>query len=309
MTQSGPDAPDYCKFPEGDVTQALPNPAVRQHPRVDPILEIGGSAQLGTIGASKGRYHLAEDSEGHALSGLIPNHGLLRRQGPEARRELLPPGDDGLALPKATRLRSRSFSMQRRPEVGGIGREGEADRGGMGLENEARPILRCDSRKTLQAQRLGVWPVMSIDALRYSVPPSLKPESAMTSKRMLLASMTIVAATFWAVISFAADRIPFDQKAFEAAQAAGKSILVDVSAPWCPTCRAQKPIIEKLSLLPEYKDLTIFDVDFDTQKPVLRDLKVQQQSTLIVFKGSKEMDRSVGSTDPSAISDLLKKAI
>ena len=108
----------------------------------------------------------------------------------------------------------------------------------------------------------------------------------MTSKRMLLASMTIVATTFWAVISFAADRIPFDQKAFEAAQAAGKSILVDVSAPWCPTCRAQKPIIEKLSLLPEYKDLTIFDVDFDTQKPVLRDLKVQQQGA-----GNRQADR------------------
>ncbi|MGD0533561.1 MAG: thioredoxin family protein, partial [Methyloceanibacter sp.] len=96
----------------------------------------------------------------------------------------------------------------------------------------------------------------------------------MTSKRMLLASMTIVATTLWAVISFAADRIPFDQKAFEAAQAAGKSILVDVSAPWCPVCRAQKPIIEKLSLLPEYKDLQIFDVDFDTQKAVLRSLQV-----------------------------------
>jgi thioredoxin 1 len=131
----------------------------------------------------------------------------------------------------------------------------------------------------------------------------------MTSKRMLLASMTIVATTLWAVISFAAERMPFDQKAFEAAQAAGKSILVDVSAPWCPVCRAQKPIIEKLSLLPEYKDLQIFDVDFDTQKAVLRSLQVQRQSTLIVFKGSNEVDRSVGSTDPSAISDLLKKAI
>ena len=131
----------------------------------------------------------------------------------------------------------------------------------------------------------------------------------MTSRKMFLACSTIMAATFWAAISFAADRIPFDQKAFEAAQAAGKSILVDVSAPWCPTCRAQKPIIEKLSLLPEYRDLKIFDVDFDTQKAVLRTLKVQQQSTLIVFKGSKETDRSVGSTDPSAISDLLKKAL
>ncbi len=131
----------------------------------------------------------------------------------------------------------------------------------------------------------------------------------MTSKRMLLASMPIVATTLWAAISFAADRMPFDQKALEAAQTAGKSILVDVSAPWCPTCRAQKPIVEKLSLLPEYKDLTIFDVDFDTQKDVLRNLQVQRQSTLIVFKGGKEIDRSVGSTDPSAIGDLLKKAI
>jgi thioredoxin 1 len=132
----------------------------------------------------------------------------------------------------------------------------------------------------------------------------------MTSRpKMLLASMTIIATTFWAVISFAADRMPFDQKAFEAAQAAGKSILVDVSAPWCPVCRAQKPIIEELSLHPEYRDLTIFDVDFDTQKPVLRSLKVQQQSTLIVLKGNKETGRSVGSTDPSAIDRLLKKAI
>ena len=39
----------------------------------------------------------------------------------------------------------------------------------------------------------------------------------MTSRRMLLAGMPIVAITFWAMISFAADRIPFDQKAFEAA--------------------------------------------------------------------------------------------
>ena len=131
----------------------------------------------------------------------------------------------------------------------------------------------------------------------------------MTSRTMLLATVTIMATIFWAAISFAAERMPFDQKAFEAAQTAGKSILVDVSAPWCPTCRAQKPIVEKLSLLPEYKDLQIFDVDFDTQKVVLRDLKVQQQSTLIVFKGSNEVDRSVGSTDPSVIGDLFKKAL
>jgi len=33
---------------------------------------------------------------------------------------------------------------------------------------------------------------------------------------------------------------PFDDQSFKQAQAAGKTILVDVAAPWCPTCRRQR---------------------------------------------------------------------
>ena len=39
---------------------------------------------------------------------------------------------------------------------------------------------------------------------------------------------------------------PFDQATFNQAQKDGKSILVAVHADWCPTCRAQAVIIEKL---------------------------------------------------------------
>jgi thiol-disulfide isomerase/thioredoxin len=98
---------------------------------------------------------------------------------------------------------------------------------------------------------------------------------------------------------------PFDAKAFQASQAAGKSILVDVTAPWCPTCRQQRPIeeIEK-----EHPDIVVYEVDFDTAKDALRQFRVQQQSTLIVFKGTKEVARSTGETDPAPLRSLVGKA-
>jgi thioredoxin 1 len=96
---------------------------------------------------------------------------------------------------------------------------------------------------------------------------------------------------------------------FAKAAAAGKPILVHVTAPWCGTCKIQKPIVSKLEKEPAFKDLVVFNVDFDSQKEILRDLQVQSQSTMIVFKGEKEVDRSVGETDPAAIEALLKKAL
>ena len=123
------------------------------------------------------------------------------------------------------------------------------------------------------------------------------------------AATSLLAGLVFALTASAAERAPFDEKAFAAAQSAGKSILIDVAAPWCPTCQAQKPIIEKLAAEPQYKDLKIFELDFDSQKAELRKLKAQSQSTLIVFKGDNETGRSVGSTKPAAIADLLAKAL
>lgn len=99
---------------------------------------------------------------------------------------------------------------------------------------------------------------------------------------------------------------PFDAKAFHASQAAGKSILVDVTAPWCPTCRQQRPIVQEIEK--EHPDLVVYDVDFDTAKDVLRQFRVQQQSTLIVFKGQKEVARSTGETAPAPLHSLVAKA-
>lgn len=100
---------------------------------------------------------------------------------------------------------------------------------------------------------------------------------------------------------------PYDAKAFAAAQAADKSILVHVEAPWCPTCAKQRPIIQGLEAAEPR--LVVFDVDFDSSKELLKQWHVQTQSALIVYKGANEVGRSTGQTDPAAIRALVDKAL
>ena len=129
----------------------------------------------------------------------------------------------------------------------------------------------------------------------------------MLSRRHLLG--TLAAALPLASIAWGADKIPFDQTAFEAAQAAGKPILIEVTAPWCPTCKAQAPILARLKRDPKFKELVSFEIDFDSQKDLLKKFNVQMQSTLIVFKGKREAGRSTGDTNAASIEALLAKSI
>lgn len=101
----------------------------------------------------------------------------------------------------------------------------------------------------------------------------------------------------------------FTMEAFKAAQKAGKPILVDVWASWCPTCKAQGLILKSLLAEQKNKDMVMLRVNFDTQLNVLKAFNVQSQSTLIVFKGAKETGRSVGDTDAGSIAALLASAI
>jgi thioredoxin 1 len=123
----------------------------------------------------------------------------------------------------------------------------------------------------------------------------------------VLAGSTILATA--AAPAMALDKKPFDAAAFEAAQAAGRSILVEVTAPWCPTCKAQAPILANLSSQPKFQDVARFEIDFDSQKDLLRQFNVRVQSTLITFKGKQEVGRSSGDTNAASIEALLENSI
>lgn len=107
----------------------------------------------------------------------------------------------------------------------------------------------------------------------------------------------------------AADRSDYTQAKFEAAAQAGKPILLEIWAAWCPVCRAQDPVIKSMMEDPAFKELTILSIDFDTEKDLLRRLNVQKQSTLIAYKGVAEQARSTGDTSVNGIRGLAKKAL
>lgn len=130
----------------------------------------------------------------------------------------------------------------------------------------------------------------------------------MQNRRRVLALAGLILAAGLASAA-AGETRPFSEPAFEAAQKSGKPILIEVSAPWCPICKAQKSILAKLSSDPRFKDLEIFDIDFDSQKDLLKRLNVRMQSTLIAYKGATEVGRSVGETQPEWIEGLLEKAL
>ena len=94
---------------------------------------------------------------------------------------------------------------------------------------------------------------------------------------------------------------PFSLAALKSAQSAGKPVLVDVFAPWCPTCRAQAPTIYALATSPAYARLVILRLDYDNQTAEKKALGVTRQSTLIAYKGDREVARTLGVTDPDQI--------
>jgi thioredoxin len=107
----------------------------------------------------------------------------------------------------------------------------------------------------------------------------------------------------------AAQHVFWNQAAFTSAQDAGKSIIVYVTAPWCPTCAKQRPTITALENDPKFRETTIFEVDFDTRKDVLKEMHVSVQSTLIAFKGKAETARATGITDPAEIRALFERSL
>lgn len=125
--------------------------------------------------------------------------------------------------------------------------------------------------------------------------------------KTLMKYMTLLALLF----PFYANAVgePYTQDKLDALNKSGKPALVFIHADWCPTCRAQDKVLEKLLPTAEFKGITTLKVDFDTQKSVVKAFGVQYQSTLIVFKGGKEVARVTGETDRDQIAALLRKAL
>lgn len=125
----------------------------------------------------------------------------------------------------------------------------------------------------------------------------------------LIKTAALLALSSLMSMAMAGEIKPFNQKEFDKLTHEGKPVVLDISATWCPTCKEQKPIIDGLMKQPAYKDVTLMNIDFDSAKPTLKKFKVTMQSTLVAFKGEKEVGRSVGDTSPEGLEGLIKKTV
>lgn len=125
----------------------------------------------------------------------------------------------------------------------------------------------------------------------------------------MLAPLAAAAAALAAPAAHAGPVRPYSAAALAAAQRAGQPVLVDVHADWCPTCRAQAPTVFALTREPAFRQLKVFRIDFDRQEVERLALGARQQSTLIVWRKGREIDRSTGVTDPAAIRAMAAEAL
>jgi thiol-disulfide isomerase/thioredoxin len=98
---------------------------------------------------------------------------------------------------------------------------------------------------------------------------------------------------------------PYASDPARKAIAAGKPVVVHVYAWWCLQCHAQASILDRLKGDASYDGVTFFKVDYDKQKDVVAELNCPR-STLIAFKGGKEVARMSWGTSEESVLNVLK---
>lgn len=94
---------------------------------------------------------------------------------------------------------------------------------------------------------------------------------------------------------------------FKELTASGVS-LVDFWATWCPPCRMQGPVVEKVA--EAFKGRAVVGkLDVDEASKTAGGFKVMAVPTIIVFKNGEEHRRLVGAQSEEALAKALEEAL
>ncbi len=108
------------------------------------------------------------------------------------------------------------------------------------------------------------------------------------------------------LINLSAEITNYSAEILQKSKSANELILLDFSASWCPTCKTQGKILTELASDKEYSEIKFLKVDYDLEKELKKQFNVTQQSTLILLKGDKEINRAIGIKEKIAIVNFLK---
>ena len=98
----------------------------------------------------------------------------------------------------------------------------------------------------------------------------------------------------------------FKKELFDKAQSEGKVVVVSSWIKYCTSCASQMKVLNKAKN--DFKNIEYFTFDV-TNKDIANFFNVQYQTTLLIFKDSKEVYRSVGEITKKLIYKALETSI
>ena len=99
----------------------------------------------------------------------------------------------------------------------------------------------------------------------------------------------------------------FSLSSLEKAKNTGKTVVVNSYEPWCWSCRKQDKVL--ISAKDEFKGVVFLTYQQGKHKDIAEALNISMRTTLVVFKGKKEVARIIGQTGKTEIYSAIKKGI
>tara|TARA_B100001989_G_C24382089_1_gene384857 strand:- start:198 stop:566 length:369 start_codon:yes stop_codon:yes gene_type:complete len=98
----------------------------------------------------------------------------------------------------------------------------------------------------------------------------------------------------------------FNKELFDKAQSDGKIVIVSSWIKYCTSCASQMKVLNKAKN--EFDNIEYFTFDV-TNKDIAKFFDVQYQTTLLIYKNSKLVYRSIGETSKDLIYKAIKSSI
>ena len=98
----------------------------------------------------------------------------------------------------------------------------------------------------------------------------------------------------------------FNKELFDKAQLEGKVVVVSSWIKYCSSCASQMKVLN--SAKNDFNNIEYFSFNV-SNKEISNLLRVQYQTTLLIFKNNKEVYRSIGEITKNSIYDAIKSAI
>ena len=96
----------------------------------------------------------------------------------------------------------------------------------------------------------------------------------------------------------------FNKDTFIEAQAEGKIVVINSWNKNCSTCAKQVKILNEAEK--EFKDIVFLSFEQQKDKEIAKFLGVEYWTTIVAYKDSKEIYRSIGQSNKSKIYSILK---